>query len=320
MRTAVPHLVIACVLAAGVVAAPVAQRGPQQPPMVKEGVTEKISDHVYVIPDGNVGLVPNIAIIDWRDASTYNEFLLFEEYFESRGCRVRIASPENLDYREGRLWIEDFGVDLVYKRVVVGEFLQKFGTNHALIDAVRDHSVCMVNGFTVQMLTKKAIFALLSDPDYANLFDADQTKAISGHIPWTRKVRECKTVYGNRSVDLVPFVSENRDHLVLKPNGEYGGRGVVLGWECDADRWDQTLKGALDGSYVVQERVPQYREFYPSIVDGELRIEERFFDLDPYIWHGDHAEGCGVRLSRAALLNVAGGGSATPMFVIRKKQ
>lgn len=63
MRTAVPHLVIACVLAAGVVAAPIAQRGPQQPPMVKEGVTEKISDHVYVIPDGNVGLVPNIAII-----------------------------------------------------------------------------------------------------------------------------------------------------------------------------------------------------------------------------------------------------------------
>src|SRR5215510_6766208 len=40
-----------------------AQRGPQVPPMVKEGATEKISDHVYVIPDGSVPLVPNIAII-----------------------------------------------------------------------------------------------------------------------------------------------------------------------------------------------------------------------------------------------------------------
>lgn len=40
-----------------------AQRGPLPPPMVKEGVTEKISDHVYVIPDGSVSLVPNIAII-----------------------------------------------------------------------------------------------------------------------------------------------------------------------------------------------------------------------------------------------------------------
>src|SRR5262245_13938487 len=40
-----------------------AQRGPLAPPMVKEGVTEKISDHVYVIPDGSVSLVPNVAII-----------------------------------------------------------------------------------------------------------------------------------------------------------------------------------------------------------------------------------------------------------------
>ena len=40
-----------------------AQRGPLQPPLIKEGVTEKISDHVHVIPDGSVPLVPNVAII-----------------------------------------------------------------------------------------------------------------------------------------------------------------------------------------------------------------------------------------------------------------
>ena len=40
-----------------------AQRGPAAPPLVKEGVTEKISDHVFVIPDGSVSLVPNVAII-----------------------------------------------------------------------------------------------------------------------------------------------------------------------------------------------------------------------------------------------------------------
>jgi glyoxylase-like metal-dependent hydrolase (beta-lactamase superfamily II) len=46
------------------VMAPVsAQRGPLQPPMIKEGVTEKISEHVFVIPDGSVPLVPNVAII-----------------------------------------------------------------------------------------------------------------------------------------------------------------------------------------------------------------------------------------------------------------
>jgi glyoxylase-like metal-dependent hydrolase (beta-lactamase superfamily II) len=40
-----------------------AQRGPLQPPVIKEGVTEKVSEHVFAIPDGSVPLVPNVAII-----------------------------------------------------------------------------------------------------------------------------------------------------------------------------------------------------------------------------------------------------------------
>jgi glyoxylase-like metal-dependent hydrolase (beta-lactamase superfamily II) len=43
-----------------------AQRGggaPTAPPLVRENATEKISEHVYVIPDNNVGMVPNVGII-----------------------------------------------------------------------------------------------------------------------------------------------------------------------------------------------------------------------------------------------------------------
>ena len=63
MRTSLLRLTTVCAVTIGQAAIASAQRGPQQPPMVKEGVTEKISDHVYVIPDGNVGLVPNVAIV-----------------------------------------------------------------------------------------------------------------------------------------------------------------------------------------------------------------------------------------------------------------
>lgn len=45
------------------VSASYAQRGPAAPPLVREGATEKIADHVYVIPDNNVGMVPNVGII-----------------------------------------------------------------------------------------------------------------------------------------------------------------------------------------------------------------------------------------------------------------
>ena len=62
MRT--PSILVAIVCLIIVAVGPAfAQRGPLQPPLVKEGVTEKISDHVHVIPDGSVPIVPNIAII-----------------------------------------------------------------------------------------------------------------------------------------------------------------------------------------------------------------------------------------------------------------
>jgi glyoxylase-like metal-dependent hydrolase (beta-lactamase superfamily II) len=63
MRSPVAHSFVAGVLTLGLSIGLSAQRGPAQPPMIKEGVTEKISEHVYVIPDASVSLVTNITIV-----------------------------------------------------------------------------------------------------------------------------------------------------------------------------------------------------------------------------------------------------------------
>jgi hypothetical protein len=39
------------------------QRGPAPDPLVRENATQKVAAHTYVIPDGNVGLVPNVGIV-----------------------------------------------------------------------------------------------------------------------------------------------------------------------------------------------------------------------------------------------------------------
>ena len=62
MRRLVCTVVMAGAVAAG--AGVGAQRGqPLPPPMIKEGVTQKIGEHVYVIPDFDVVLVPNVSIV-----------------------------------------------------------------------------------------------------------------------------------------------------------------------------------------------------------------------------------------------------------------
>ncbi|MDA1184487.1 MAG: hypothetical protein O2930_07580 [Acidobacteria bacterium] len=53
-------LTVACVL---VVSSVAAQTGPVPDPLVKEGATVKVAEHTYVIPDFNVGLVPNVGIV-----------------------------------------------------------------------------------------------------------------------------------------------------------------------------------------------------------------------------------------------------------------
>ena len=63
----------------------------------------------------------------------------------------------------------------------------------------------------------------------------------------------------------MPFILEHRERFVLKANDEYGGKGIILGWETDAERWVQAMQTALDEPFVVQERVAVPKEGYPTL-------------------------------------------------------
>ncbi len=42
--------------------------------------------------------------------------------------------------------------------------------------------------------------------------------------------------------------ASNREQLVLKPNDEYGGKGIVLGWEVDDAEWERGDRGGAGGT------------------------------------------------------------------------
>ncbi len=54
---------VAVIVAVAVTTTSLAQRGPAPDPLVKENATVKLADHTWVIPDGNVQLVPNVGIV-----------------------------------------------------------------------------------------------------------------------------------------------------------------------------------------------------------------------------------------------------------------
>lgn len=263
---------------------------------------------------------PSIAIVDWPDVPTRSEFVLFQRYFEDRGLTAAIVDPRAMDYQNGRLYADGHAVDLVYKRVLLHELVESGGLDQPLVRAVRDRAVCMVNPFRCKVLHKKASLAVLSDERNARLFGADESAAIQAHVPWTRVVEERRTLYRGKPVDLVPFIVAKRDQLVLKPNDDYGGTGIVLGWQVDDGEWERGIRTALAAPYIVQEKVCIASEPYPSLVDGRLQIYDRMLDTAPFVTYGRHQAGCLTRLSTSALLNVtAGGGSTVPMFLVEPR-
>jgi uncharacterized circularly permuted ATP-grasp superfamily protein len=245
------------------------------------------------------------------------------EYFARYGIHATICTPEELEFRNGQMTAAGRPVDFVYKRVLTTELMRRYGLNHPLIPALRAGAICMVNPFNCKLLHKKASFAVVSDERNAHLFSVEEQQAIRAHIPWTRMVVDRRTLDPQGApIDLLSWASDHKDELVLKPNDEYGGKGVLIGWETDQATWDATLRQAQTEPSIVQARAEIAYEDFPRLADdGQVEIAPRLVDCDPFLYHGDLVGACLTRLSTVTLLNVtAGGGSAAPAFVIDERK
>lgn len=258
--------------------------------------------------------VPNVAIVDWREVATWNEFELLQEYFTSQGVPTVVCDPRELSYDGNALRRGDFDIDLVYKRILTNDVLQRPDEVRALVQAYEQHRVCLINSFRAKLIHKKSLFAILTHEQHEGLFTAGELEVIRQHIPWTRRIEETTTLYRGQRIDLLDFINRHKDDFVIKPNDEYGGKGVTLGWQTPADRWEQLIHQAKTDFYLVQERVPIPRESFPYYENG-LRFADLIVDLNPYVF-GPEIGGVLTRLSALALANVTAGGGATSTFVL----
>jgi hypothetical protein len=261
------------------------------------------------------GRAPNVAIVDWDGLPTSHEFALLCEYFNSRGVPSIVCSPDELEYEGGRLRRGDFKVDLIYKRVIIHELLTVCGERHPLLRAYADGRVCLVNSLRCKPLHKKAAFELLTDEDEARRFTTEEREVIRACVPWTRRVSERTTTRGGERVDLLEHVRHRRDSFVIKPNDDYGGRGLVIGPKVTQSEWDDALSAALGGDCVVQEVVELHTEIFPIFTDSSWSFQPMYVDTNPFLFRG-RVEGAMVRLSDSPVVNVTSGGGETGFFVM----
>lgn len=261
---------------------------------------------------------PTIAIVDHLDVPTIHEFNLIKAYLERHGYPCEISNPKDLECRDGWIYANGRKIDLLYRRLLMNEFYAIKDDCQAYLEGYKAQKTCYLNTFRAKLVHKKAIFNFLTDEKYTRVLTEAQRITCARHIPWTRMLRAQKTTFRGLNIDLLEFVRANRKYFIIKPNDEYGGTGVTLGFAATPSEWEQAIDTAVKGKgqFVVQECVDIHREPFLMKTDKGWDLVPAVIDLDPYL-NGPSMGGCLTRISATNLANVTAGGGTLPMFILR---
>ncbi|MDQ3417867.1 MAG: hypothetical protein M3541_03655, partial [Acidobacteriota bacterium] len=105
---------------------------------------------------------PTIAIVDWREVPTWTEFEILRDAFVQAGIPTLISDPRDLEFDGTTLVAAGHKIDLVYRRVLINDILERAEECAALVRAYEARAVCVANTFRCKLPHKKALFAVLT--------------------------------------------------------------------------------------------------------------------------------------------------------------
>ena len=272
---------------------------------------------------------PRLALVYVAGSPSVPEFRIICAAARQAGIEALHGTLEDVRYDGSVLRVQGEPVHLVYRRALLEDLPEG-----DLIAAARDRRAAVVNPFRARVANNKKLFALLGDPRFAHLVEDTERQVIADTIPWTRVLLDGRAIYSDGAhgaqphasarrdwvVDLLAFVSDNRERLVLKPASDYGGHGVSLGMETSQADWDRLIEEhAGQGDYVVQEYVPVPEEMFPTVEDGHVHMRLKRFNINPFGLGGRYA-GMITRISDQAVINVSAGGGLLPSVMGRHRE
>jgi len=189
---------------------------------------------------------PQVAIVDWLEEQIPSEFVAFQSAFERAGCKTVIVDPRWLEYRDGKLYYQDFRVDCIYRRAVTGEIIERADSVRNFIDAYLQGDVCVVGPIRSQIAHNKILFALLHDSAKSSFLTEEERSFVEEYIPYT-------TIFDVHNVDSVKAAMNNKDRWVLKPMDQYAAEGVRVGRDYSPEKWCEIIKNEAKEDYILQE-------------------------------------------------------------------
>lgn len=289
---------------------------------IRELLFQELVDHLEAIGRPASESAPRVvALVEPRERTPgVEEQELLQRHFRARyGLEIVHADPRELELEGGEVVCRGRVIDVAYRDYAVADLLAQRDQEHVDLEPMRRLFAenRMVSSISAE-IDQKSDFEVFSDPVLLDRhFGPDERDVLARHVPWTRVVRERRTLMPDGSTaELVPFLRDRREQLVLKPNRSYGGFGVVVGAAVDDATWGQAVDQALaaPGQFVVQARAEVPVQLLPVHDEhGDVSMEHC------YVVMGFAPSRYGLatlgRASARPVVNVAQRGGMVPVMI-----
>ncbi|MEP6695399.1 MAG: hypothetical protein ABJA34_00820 [Pseudonocardiales bacterium] len=214
------------------------------------------------------GTRPVVGLVDWPASFETLEPQLRKsaEWLGAFGMDAYPCHVGQLRYADGRVWLEDLAIDVVYRLFLMEDLLDDSGP--ALIEpvlrAAERGEVALFTAMDSELYGSKAALALLSDEAMRQHLAPRELACIDRILPWTRMVRYGPVTVAGKRVELTEYAADQQPELILKPTLFHGGMGVVQGWKTTREDWRQRIEAAVDQPFVLQRRIHATPEPFPT--------------------------------------------------------
>ncbi len=197
---------------------------------------------------------PNIAIVDFLDHGTVNEFEQFRLAFVKAGYNCEVCDIKELQFKNGELFSESgMRIDAIYRRAVTCDVMENLDKVTDFINAVKSGNVCVMGSFRTQVAHSKILFRVLSDESFLVFLTNEEKEFVKAHFPKTYVLSK------NNPLFNLDDVFKNKNNWIIKPVDSYGSLGVHAGVECETDnQWAEYVNDALTKEYILQEFVTPF--------------------------------------------------------------
>lgn len=210
-------------------------------------------------------LKPNVAIVDFIESGTSAEFEEFKKAYIEKGYNCIIVDPRELIYKDGALYKDDYKIDLVYRRIVTFELIEKADQIEDFIEAYKNKAMCVIGSIRSQVIHNKIFFKILHDKDTLEILSPEEKDFVRNHIPVTGLFMGDEEVFN--------LVLNNKDKYIMKPLDLNASQGVFTGRDLSQEEWEKRLRESFDKDYLYQEFFDPFIRDFIVFEDDNLSVE-----------------------------------------------